>query len=153
MKAFTTWWLSLQPREQQLVKIAGVCISIGLFYAAIWQPIHQARSDSEIKAKAAAEQLSWLQSRLPLLTQNSAVASSGSINDIVAQTAPQFKIKVSRMQPQNDQLQLSLEDVPFEQLLRWLTELQTKHGVQLLQLDIAVSEVPGTVRVRRLVLE
>ncbi len=153
MKAFTTWWLSLQPREQQLVKIAGVFISIGLFYAAIWQPIHQARSDSELKAKAAAEQLSWLQSRLPLLTQNSAVASSGSINDIVAQTAPQFKIKVSRMQPQNDQLQLSLEDVPFEQLLRWLTELQTKHGVQLLQLDIAVSEVPGTVRVRRLVLE
>jgi general secretion pathway protein M len=57
------------------------------------------------------------------------------------------------MQPQNDQLQLSLEDVPFEQLLRWLTELQSKHGVQLLQLDIAVSEVPGTVRVRRLVLE
>jgi type II secretory pathway component PulM len=46
-----------------------------------------------------------------------------------------------------------LEDVGFEQLLRWLTELQSKHGVQLLQLDIAASEVPGTVRVRRLVLE
>ena len=153
MKAFTTWWLSLQPREQQLVKIAGFFIGLGLFYVAIWQPIHQAKIDSELKAKAAAEQLSWLQSRLPLLTQNSAVASSGSINDIVAQTAPQFKIKVSRMQPQNDQLQLSLEDVPFEQLLRWLTELLSKHGVQLLQLDIAVSEVPGTVRVRRLVLE
>ncbi len=153
MKALTTWWLSLQPREQQLVKIAGFFLGIGLFYSAIWQPIHQARADSELKAKAAVEQLSWLQSRLPLLAQDSAAASSGSLNDIVAQTAPQFQIKVSRMQPQNEQLQLSLEDVPFEQLLRWLTELQSKHGVQLLQLDIAVSEVPGTVRVRRLVLE
>jgi general secretion pathway protein M len=153
MKSFTTWWLSLQPREQQLVKIAGFFIGLGLFYIAIWQPIHQARANSEIKAKAAVEQLNWLQSRLPLLSQNTAVATSGSINDIVAQTAPQFQIKVSRMQPQNDQLQLSLEDVGFEQLLRWLTELQSKHGVQLLQLDIAASEVPGTVRVRRLVLE
>lgn len=153
MKSFTTWWLSLQPREQQLVKIAGFFIGLGLFYIAIWQPIHQARANSEIKAKAAVEQLNWLQSRLPLLSQNTAVAASGSINDIVAQTAPQFQIKVSRMQPQNDQLQLSLEDVGFEQLLRWLTELQSKHGVQLLQLDIAASEVPGTVRVRRLVLE
>jgi general secretion pathway protein M len=153
MKAFTTWWQSLQPREQQLVKIASFFIGLGLFYVAIWQPIHQAKANSELKAKAAAEQLSWLQSRLPLLTQSATVSSSGSINDIVAQTAPQFQIKVSRMQPQNDQLQLSLEDVAFEQLLRWLTELQSKHGVQLLQLDIAASEVPGTVRVRRLVLE
>ena len=52
MKAFTTWWLSLQPREQQLVKIAGFFIGLGLFYVAIWQPIHQAKTDSELKAKA-----------------------------------------------------------------------------------------------------
>ena len=43
MKAFTTWWLSLQPREQQLVKVAGFFIALGLFYVAIWQPIHQAK--------------------------------------------------------------------------------------------------------------
>ena len=153
MKAFQTWWLSLQPREQQVLKIAGIVLAVGLFYSLIWQPIQQARKDSEVRAKAAVEQLAWLQAKLPLLAQTNQVASSGSLNDVVAQTAPRFQVKVSRMQPQNEQLQVSLEDVAFEQLLRWLTELQSKHGVSLVQLDIAASEVPGTVRVRRLVLE
>lgn len=153
MKSLQTWWLGLQPREQQVLKIAGVLLALGLFYSLIWQPIQQARKDSEVRAKAAVEQLAWLQVKLPLLAQSNQVASSGSLNDVVAQTAPRFNIKVSRMQPQNEQLQVSLEDVAFEQLLRWLTELQSKHGVSLLQLDIAASEVPGTVRVRRLVLE
>ena len=153
MKAFQTWWLSLQPREQQVLKIAGIVLAVGLFYSLIWQPIQQARKDSEVRAKAAVEQLAWLQAKLPLLSQTNQVASSGSLNDVVAQTAPRFQVKVSRMQPQNEQLQVSLEDVAFEQLLRWLTELQSKHGVSLVQLDIAASEVPGTVRVRRLVLE
>ena len=57
------------------------------------------------------------------------------------------------MQPQNDQLQLVLEDVPFEQLLRWLAQLQNNNGVKLVSLDVANTDSSGIVRVRRMVIE
>lgn len=154
MKQLLDWWQSLQPREQQLLRWAGVVGVISLCYFAIWQPVHNYRDSRVMEAQTAQQQLSWLQTKLPLL-QNTNTASRGaaSLNDIVARTAPQFKINVSRMQPQNDQLQLSIDDVSFEQLLRFLHQLQTEQGVQLVQLDVANTDVAGTVRVRRLVLE
>jgi general secretion pathway protein M len=71
----------------------------------------------------------------------------------VSQTSQQFQIKVSRMQPKDEQLDLMLDDVPFEQLLRWLQLLQGEHGVRLVQLEVTDTDMPGVVRVRRLVLE
>lgn len=154
MKQFQLWWASLQQREQQLLTGAGVVVVIALFYGLIWQPLHQARIDQQLAAKGAAEQLQWLQSQLPKLG-NTAVSpkTQGSLTDVVSQTAGRYQVQVSRMQPQNDQLQLSLEDLPFDQLLRWLHELQYQQGVTLVQLNIARSDVPGQVRVRRMVLE
>lgn len=154
MKQFQLWWASLQQREQQLLSAAAVVVAIALFYGLIWQPLHQARLDQQQAAKGAAEQLQWLHSQLPKLSNTAASPKAqGSLTEVVSQTAGRYQVQVSRMQPQNDQLQLSLDDVPFEQLLRWLHELQYQHGVTLVQLDIARAEVPGVVRVRRMVLE
>ena len=71
----------------------------------------------------------------------------------MSQTSRQFQINVSRKQPKDEQLDQMLEDVAFEQLLRWLQLLQGEHGVQLVQLEVTDTDVPGVVRVRRLVLE
>lgn len=154
MKQFQLWWASLQQREQQLLTGAAVVLGIAIFYALIWQPLHQARIDQQLAAKGAAEQLQWLQSQLPKLSvATTSSKPQGSLTDVVSQTANTYQVQVSRMQPQNEQLQLSLEDLPFAQLLRWLHDLQYQQGVTLVQLDIAQSEVPGQVRVRRMVLE
>lgn len=152
MKAVQLWWQSLQAREQQLVSVAAVVLGIGLFYALIWQPLQQQRASQQLAAQTAQAQLVWLKARLPQLATAPA-ASGGNLNDKVAQSSRQFQIKVSRMQPKNDQLDLMLEDVPFEQLLRWLAHLQTEQGVQLAQLEVSETDSAGVVRVRRLLLE
>lgn len=154
MKALLEWWQTLQPREQQLVRWAGVVSVIAVFYFGVWQPLHQYRAERQLAASSAAEQLAWLQTKLPQITSNATVSrGAASLNDVVARSASQFKVTVSRMQPQNEQLQLSIDDLPFETLLRFINHLQSEQGVQLVQLDIATTETPGTVRVRRLVLE
>ena len=120
----------------------------------IWQPLHQSLGNQQAQAKAAAEQLVWLQTQLPLLSaQNNAMRSSASLNEVVSQTAQSFQIQVSRMQPQNDQMQVMLNDISFDQLLAWLHELQYQHNVSIVQLDLAVADAPGMVRVRRLLVE
>jgi general secretion pathway protein M len=153
MKAVLLWWNGLQRREQQLLSALGVVGGIGLFYALIWAPLHQARDSQQLAARAAAEQLVWLKGKMPQLAAAPSAATTGSLSDKVSQTSRQFQINVSRMQPKDEQLDLMLEDVSFEQLLRWLQLLQTDHGVQLVQLEVSDTDVSGVVRVRRLVLE
>jgi len=154
MKQLKIWWASLQPREQRLVSMAGVVLMIGTFYWLLWQPLHQSRLSQQLAAENARAQLIWLQTQLPKLSQqSSSVRTSASLTEVVSQTSRTFQVQVSRMQPQNEQLQLSLEDLAFDQLLRWLHELQYQHGIRLVQLDIATADTPGQVRVRRMLIE
>lgn len=152
MTAIQQWWRTLRPSEQQMLKLAGLVLALGLFMTLVWQPLHQQRADHQAQAQAARAQLQWLAQQLPLLS-NTTTSSSGSLNDKVAQSSRLFGISVSRMQPKNEQLDLMLADVRFDQLLRWLQVLQQEHGVQLVTLELTETEQAGLVRVRRLVVE
>ncbi len=152
MTAVLQWWRGLRASEQQILRVAAVVLALGLFMTLVWQPLHQQLASSQAQAKAASAQLQWLSQQMPLLA-SSQVATGGSLNDKIAQTSRLFGINVSRMQPKNDQLDLMLEDVPFEQLLRWLQTLQQEQGVALVMLEITEAEQAGVVRVRRLVVE
>ena len=149
------WWGGLQSREQRLVAGAGVVVVIGLFYWLLWQPLHQAQHAQQQKLNTAQQQLRELQQLLPQLQASGAATtrSGGSVAQIISNSARNSGIRVSRMQPQNEQLTLVLEDVSFEQLLGWLHNLQYQHGVQLHSLDVALADKPGIVRVRRMVVE
>ncbi|WP_213995094.1 type II secretion system protein M [Arsukibacterium sp.] len=149
------WWASLATREQQLVSIAAVVLGVGALYWFIWQPLQQGYVNKRQALTQAQLQLAKLQQALPRLQQAGASDGrvGGSLAQIVSNSSRTYNIRVSRMQPQNDQLQLVLEDVPFEQLLRWLDQLQSTNGVKLVSLDVADTDTSGIVRVRRMVIE
>lgn len=148
------WWHSLQQREQRLVLVAAAVMLLGLFYWALWQPLHQAKTQQQQQLDNAVQQLNQLQSLLPQLTASTEVSrSGGSVAQIISNSARSNGIQVSRMQPQNEQLTLVLEDVSFEALLTWLHALQYQHGVKLVSLDLATADKAGMVRVRRMVVE
>ncbi|CAM3932369.1 type II secretion system protein GspM [Rheinheimera salexigens] len=150
-----SWWFGLQVREQRIVSLAGVVIAIALFYWLLWQPLHQAKIQRQQTVTAAQLQLQRLQQAIPsLLAAGSAsVRTGGSLAQIISNSARTQSITVSRMQPQNEQLALVLDDLSFERLLPWLYELQYQHGVHLVSLDLAQADKPGIVRVRRIVVE
>jgi general secretion pathway protein M len=152
---FLSWWSSLQQREQRLVAGAAVVIVIGLFYWLLWQPLHKSNQVQQQKVMTAQRQLTQLQQLLPQLKATTATTerSGGSVAQIISNSVRGTSITVSRMQPQNEQLTLVLEDVSFEQLLSWLHALHYQHGVNLVNLDVAIADKPGIVRVRRMVVE
>ena len=152
---FLSWWAGLQQREQRLLTWAAIVVTVGLFYWLLWQPLHQANAAQQQKVQAAQRQLSQLQQLLPQLKAagNKTARSGGSIQQIISNSARSNGIRVSRMQPQNEQLTLVLEDVSFEILLTWLHALQYQHGVKLVSLDLATADKAGMVRVRRMVVE
>lgn len=149
------WWSGLQQREQQLVLVAGAAVMIGAFYWLLWLPLHQARAQQQQNLQLAKQQLTMLQQAIPQLQAagSEGVKRSGSLSQVISSSARSEGIKVSRMQPQNDQLSLVLEDVSFDKLLSWLHALQYQHGVKLVNLDLATADKSGIVRVRRIVVE
>ncbi|WP_228613749.1 type II secretion system protein GspM [Alkalimonas sp.] len=152
---FQQWWGGLQQREQHLVLICAIALLVFVFYYLIWQPVHQSKARNQQALQQAEQQLDWLNSVLPQLQQagSSVERSSGSLSQVLTTSARQHGIRVSRMQPQNQQMQLVLDDVRFEQLVSWLHALHYQHGLQLVSLDVSAANQPGIVQVRRILVE
>lgn len=150
MKQLQSWWQSLQKREQQLVLGAGVTLAVAAFYWLLWAPLHLNYQSQQVQLQQVSQQLLQV-SNFPVVSTQTKV--QGSLTDIISSSARTHKIQVSRMQPQNDQMQVMLNDISFDQLLTWLHALQYQHNVSIVQLDLAVADAPGMVRVRRLLVE
>jgi len=71
---------------------------------------------------------------------------------VVNQTAGSYGLVITRMQPQGDKIQVWMDDVPFDALLGYLSELVQKKGLSLESVDLAEADVPGYVKVRRIQL-
>ena len=54
------------------------------------------------------------------------------------------------MQPQGKSLQIQIEEIEFNKLVRWLDELTTRQGLAIESIDVSQTGKPGEVRVRRL---
>jgi general secretion pathway protein M len=90
--------------------------------------------------------------RAAKLRQSASGASfTGSLTQLVNQTTRTSNIQVARMQPVGDNLQISIDDVLFSDLVTWL-ELIERRGVVVIQSDITETNNAGYVQVRRLQL-
>lgn len=146
-------WQQLQPREQQLVLISAILLVVFISYSLIWQPLNANILKAEQKLARQQQLLTWVMEQGQTLQAGaSAPQASGSLTSIVNSTARQAGIKVSRMQPKGDSLQLWLDDIAFDQLLAWLLQLKQNYQLNIEAIDITNTDTQGVVAVRRLQL-
>ncbi|MER2492406.1 type II secretion system protein GspM [Catenovulum sediminis] len=147
------WFESLSSRERQLVLGGGIVLIIGLFFQLIWGPLNTALDKAELDVKNKQTALLWVSEKTAELKQrqsgNSKV-TSGSLNQIVNAAARRADISLARMQPQGESLQVQIDEVEFNALVRWLADLTQNKGLRIESLDISAADKPGAVRVRRL---
>jgi general secretion pathway protein M len=156
MDKLKSMFLQLSGREQRLVIISAVLVLVAIFYWGIWSPLNTSLERSQIAVKNQTELLTWVQKNVNRAAQlrssgGNNTSFSGSLPQAVNQSASRMKIAISRMQPQGDELQVWIDQAPFNDVLSWLQSLE-KTGVSILDIDIAESDLPGQVKVRRLKL-
>lgn len=156
MNAVKQKFQSLTEREQKLVLLSGVVIIIALFYFVIWSPLNTSLEQAKTRLTSQQKLLSWVQdsaNRAQQLRRSGNTHSSlrGSLAQAVSRSTQQFSIPVSRMQPLNDELQVWVDEVPFDAVLAWLEALEDM-GVVIRQLDITEANAPGLIKIRRLQL-
>ena len=145
---------ALSDREQRLILICGVAIIVGFFYWLIWSPINQSIEQNAQKIVAKTDLLSYVQSsaaRLKGASSSQSKTFSGSLTQAVNSGASRYKISITRMQPQGEELQVWIDNVDFSQMMSWLNDLE-RRGVKIIVADIAESDSQGFVKVRRLQL-
>ncbi|AUJ71503.1 MULTISPECIES: type II secretion system protein M [Pseudoalteromonas] len=149
------YWRGLKEQEQKLLIVAGVIFVVFVLIMGIFKPLNQAVSDAEAKLKRNHELVNWVGQSVNKLKSNSPaqVISGGNISQIVNNTRGRFQIDISKMQPSGESLRLTIDDVEFNKLVAWIDELTNKHGVKVENLDLTQGNLPGFVRVSRLVLE
>jgi len=147
---------ALTEREQLLVIISAIMLIIATFYLAIWAPLNSALQQQRQLLDTQQRLLVWVKDsavRAQQLRKSSHAANSfsGSLPQAVNRTTSQHNIVISRMQPQGEELQVWIDEAPFNALLEWLKGMEDM-GVVILQADIVESDASGYIKIRRLQL-
>jgi general secretion pathway protein M len=145
---------ALAPRERLMVAVAGAVVFVTLLYLLIWEPLvkaHEQRAEALDSARALATRIE----SAALLTQRSALGArvdrNTSLLAAVDQTSrsPTLGKAPSRLQPEGDrEVKVWLEDVSFDNLLRWLSELENRYGIAASSAEIERGTTPGSVSAR-----
>ncbi len=156
--ALSEQWLRFSKREQRLL-VAGVLL-LGLvsYWLVLYRPLSQAVHMQEEKNQTLIRDWHWMRQQLPLIqTRVSGSARLSRITDgpllswldaQLAQAGVQDYVK--RLEPVDEsRVTLWFEAVPFDLLMRWLTQLQRQRGVLVSEFDAApLAAQPGLASVR-----
>lgn len=148
------WFLALAPRERLFVAGGTVVGVILVLYLAIWQPLtkaHYGRERSLAESRALAQRLEAVAADAQRARAGGGMANrGGSLLSAVDQASRSGTLgKQPRLQPEGDtEVRLSVDAVSFDALVRWMAELETRYGVQVLTADIEKQGAPGVVNAR-----
>jgi general secretion pathway protein M len=155
-----TWWNTLSVRERWMVGVGAGLVVILLFYALVWHPLQRnlaalQQSVGELRAdvtwmRQAAGDIKRLNNAAEANPQDTPVRDESLLVfvDRTARTAG-LGPAVKRVEPQGaNQLQIRLEQVSFDQMIRWLGSLQQEHGIALVNAVVDRQTESGRVDAR-----
>ena len=149
-------WQQLTLREQRIVIALGIVLGIYVLYSFVWQPVQSNLVKTQQKLSRQQELLTWVSKNTARYQQAKKTGnvsnSGGSLSSIVNRSARNKGITVTRMQPQNDDIQVWIDEIPFNTLLQWLEQLSSNEGLHVKAIDMTTTDKLGVVRIRRLEL-
>ena len=154
MAQFTEWWESINPREQQLAMVSAVFIVIAILYLGIWSPLSDQLNTSKEQLTKVENTLAWTQDNATIVlnSSGSTPVSGRKLTKILNQTARQNNITFSRIVNKKEKIEVWITEVEFDAFVNWTAELSNKHGVAVLNADLAKTDRAGYIKINRLLL-
>lgn len=144
----------LSMRDQAMLAVlAGVLVLYAL-YQALWHPLAMANQRLENQNAAARKSLSavtQMTAELRSLQQSNTASANQpteNLTQLIDRTVAANGLRMSRFQPgSGGDVQVRLDNMSFDQVLRWLNELEAGQGVTIRELVIAPGSATGLVSV------
>lgn len=146
------WWRSREPREQLFLGLGGAVAALILLFALL-APLYARLSAAEQRLARKQDDLRWLQGSAPQVMAAGPGLAAGPATPenalvIVDRVARESGLgnSVSQVQPTGSgQLQASLKDAAFDNIVAWLARLRQQHGISIVGLSVSPSSTPGVV--------
>ena len=149
------WFLGLNQREQMSVMALGVAMVLYVLFQFVWTPLEQKRESLALQNSAVAQSLvrvDAMVSELQALRDSGASAGTRrNLTSVINQSTGRLNLPVSRLQPNSrGEIQVRLENAGFDDLLKWLHEMEYREGLLVREVSItqggATGRVNATVR-------
>lgn len=145
----------MAPREQRLVLVGALALLLTLLFLAVWEPLvqhHQRQTLALDDARALANRLERIGAEVAARRGNRpSIDRSASLLATVDRAARSGTLGVtpSRLQPEGErEVRVWLDNLVFENLVSWMDELSTRHGIAVLTMDVERTGTPGRVNAR-----
>lgn len=150
---FKTWYLSLQPRERQVLAAGAAFLGVFLLYAAVLHPFYAGKSRLAQHVQDQRDFLTWvrpisLQVQSLRGQQPASLPNGQSLLAVVSSSATGagFGDALKQAQTNNDgSVRLQLQAVGFDNLVRWLDQLHRQYGLSAREFTAQRGKSPGTV--------
>jgi len=146
------WFERLPPREQLAVLALGLVLAVYSLYMAAWAPLAERRAALAGQNSAIAGSLTRVDALVSELAQlrdsDAQPGAQRNLLSLINQSTSRLQLPVSRLQPNSrGEIQVRLENAPFDDLLGWLYELEYGEGLLVREVSIVQAGVPGRVNV------
>jgi type II secretory pathway component PulM len=150
---FKAQWQTLPERTRLLVLAGTALIALALLISAGWMPLQRelARLRGAVPREAA--ELEWMRAQAPLAksARARAVTSSGALSGTLEQSATTHGVRgfVTKIEAEgNSGARLTIEAMPFDTLVTWLSDLQAVQGAVVEDATIEAHATVGLVNAR-----
>ena len=148
-------WNNLTLREKQTVVLGALVVGILIIYLALLSPLNNKVNNMREQIRHDQELLGWMQQtdkQIQALAKTSQPAptahATGSLLSIVQKQINRTPLVSSLKQlhqGENDSVQMSFQQVDFDQLMAWLIQLSQQQGLIVSQMSVTPSTSPGIV--------
>lgn len=140
------------PREQTALKALSVFLGLTIALLLVILPLHRYNNNAVADYRAQRETLQWMQENRSAINSSptqKARDPGASLLTLANQSARDFGISFKRYEPNANQgLNLWLEQVPFNQVVKWLEALERDFGIVAVEFTATRRDEAGIVDVR-----
>ncbi len=144
----------LSLRDQAMLALLAGALALYVVYQTLIHPLAAAnqrlenQNASAQKSLAAVTQMAAELRALQQSNTQGAADQSENLTQLIDRTVASNNLRMSRFQPgSNGDVQVRLDNMAFDQVLRWLNELESAQRVTIRELVVAPGSAPGLVNV------
>lgn len=153
-----SWFLSLTQRERTMVKYAASVVMLFIIYLFVIEPVMTTYAKNKKNIETATETLNWMKSaetEIKQLRGGSSLAKRPQGKQFILSMVDKSARKaglgsvMKRVQPEGDSgVRVWFENAVFDELIKWLSVIESKNGLSVNEINIEQTETTGLVNVR-----
>lgn len=155
-QALQDFWQQRNARERIMLCVLSALVILLLWYTVLWEPLRARETQLERNIAANEADLAWLQAAAVQYTsaEPGTVTTQGTkqsllaVTDLAAKSARLTQEMGNAMNVTTNTVRISFDDAPYDQLLKFIYQLQNRYGVSVTNLLLDKQKAEGLVDAR-----